>query len=167
MAAETLGGEGLHHVIQSSPAGLNWLDFTEIIKVKAATQVGEFVTSASETAGDPADLAAAGDADTGTVYLVIERVDSIPQDIDTEIAANSFVRAMRPTGGKFEVACFRTDESTSLLKGQKLVLGATGLLITMAYTDTAEATDTHMFLVELSRDATDPDPGVGVVYIWF
>ena len=169
--SQTMGtstyGHGLKHIVQSAPSRANWLDYTEIVEVGAAVQVGEFVTSADETAGDPAVLTEPGDDDTGTVRLVIERVGAIPQDIETEIAANSFVRVMRPTGGKFEVACWRYDSSASILKGQKMCLHSVGHLMEQAYVQSTEATDMHRFLVELSRDDADPNSGTSVIYIWY
>lgn len=160
-------GLGIQHIVQSSPTDANWLDYTMIVDVAAETMAGEFVTSNGVAAGEPMPLAAAGDEDTGTVYLVIERVDAIPQDIDTAIPALAHVRVMRQTGGMFEVACWRYDASTSLLKGQKMCLEATGQLMIQAYVQSTEATDFHPFLVELSRDSADVADLDPVIYIWF
>lgn len=168
VANETMGdAKGLIHIVQSSPANANWRDYCEVRKVKVAVQPGEFITSAGETAGNPLDLAAAGDEDTGSVELVIQRVGAIPQDIDTEIVTSSYVYAMRGTGGMFEVAAYRTDASTSILKGQKMALGSAGLLVPKVYSDGTEATDVHMFLVELSRDSADVSSLNPVTFIYY
>ena len=167
VANETMGAKGIIHIVQSSPTDANWIDYCEIRKVKVAVQPGEFISTAGETAGNPLDLAAAGDEDTGSVELVIQRVGAIPQDIDTEIVTSSYVYAMRGTGGMFEVCAYRTDASNAKLKGQKMVLGASGLLIPMAYADGTEATDVHMFLVELSRDSPDVSSLNPVVFLYY
>ena len=160
-------GQGLKHVVQSSPVGLNWLDFTTIVEVGAEVQAGEFVTSAGETAGDPMVLTEPGDDDTGAIYLVIERVGAPPQDIDAAIPANGFARVMRGTGKKFEVACYRYDSSAAILKGQKMCLHSVGHLMEQVYVQSTEATDMHRFLVETSRDDADPASGSSVIYIWY
>lgn len=154
VANETMTAKGVKHIIQGGPSGANWRDFCEVRKVKVAVQCGEFITSASETAGDPLDLAAAGDEDTGTVELVVKRVGCIPQDIATEIVTSSYVLALQQGSG-FEVAAYRTDASTAILKGQKMGLGASGLTVPKAYTDSTEATDFHLFVFTLTQDSAD------------
>lgn len=168
VTTQTMGdSKGLIHIVQGGPANLNWRDFCEVRKLKVATVPGQFITSAGETAGDPMDLLADGDQDTGNVELVIERVGAIPQDIDTSIATSGYALAMRPTGGHFKVACWKADESTSLLKGQKLGPEATGHLRTWAYNDTNESTDTHVFLVELAEDQADIASTDPVIFVWY
>lgn len=154
MAAQSMRADkGYFQIIQGSPT--DYLQYCHIRKLKAETLPGEFVTSAGESAGDPLDLAAAGDADTGSVELVLYRVGAIPQDIDTAIAANSYAMCLGRNGYRFKVACWRADESTSLLKGQVMALEATGQLMAWAYTDTVVATDTHLFAPELAEDSAD------------
>ncbi|KKL65396.1 hypothetical protein LCGC14_2155430, partial [marine sediment metagenome] len=116
VANQTMGAsKGVLFIVQGG--GSDYLDYCEIRKMKTGTQPGEFVTSAGETAGDPLDLAAAGDEDVGVTELVLYRVGAIPQDIDTELAANEYAMCLRPNGKRFKCAAWRTDASNALLKG--------------------------------------------------
>ena len=158
-------GKGLLTIIQGG--GSDYLDYCTIRKLKEATQPGEFVTSAGETAGNPVALAVAGDEDVGTTELVLYRVGAIPQDIDTEIAANSFGMCLAPNGKRFKCASWRTDASNALLKGQKLALDSAGILKVWAYTNATEATDVHPFMAELAEDSADVSSLNPVIFIYF
>ena len=160
MVTQTLGDVAgyIKAIIGSSP---DWKNYTNERKVKVATQVGEFITSAGETAGDPWDLGAAGDELTGGIEYVYERVGAKSQDIDTEIAIGSYVKTLRYSGGRFKLIGWRQDESTSLLDGQLMKLGTAGRLIAQTYADTAEATDMVYFpqlrLAKASADVAGED----------
>ena len=137
--------------------------------MKVATQPGEFVTTAGETAGDPVALGDLGDEDTGTVELLLYRVGAIPQDIDTALLTSQYGMCLRPNGKRFKCAAWRIDASNALLRGQKLMLedNDLGILEVWAYTDTVEATDTHVFLAELAEDSADVASLNPVVFIYF
>jgi hypothetical protein len=180
MSTQELGADGGYiTVVIGGPMEL-LPHFTQIRKVKNGVTVypGLFVSGAGETAGE-VDLAAAGDEDTSYVEIVLEEevgpnytVD--PKDgtkrIDIGIVGSTttprFVKTLRNTG-LFKVACIRADESSTLEEGQLMALEATGHLKAWAYTDTAEATDTHILICKLaaaSADVAGTDP---VIEAWF
>ena len=166
VANQTMGAsKGVLFIVQGG--GSDYLDYCEIRKMKTGTQPGEFVTSAGESAGAPLDLAAAGDEDVGVTELVLYRVGAIPQDIDTELAANEFAMCLRPNGKRFKCAAWRTDASNALLKGQKLALDSVGILKVWAYTNATEATDVHQFSAELAEDSADVASLNPVIFIYF
>ena len=160
-------GKGLISIVQGG--GSDYLDYCTIRKLKVATQPGEFVTTAGESAGNPLALADEGDQVTGTTELCLYRVGAIPQDIDTEIAANSYGMLLRENGKRFKCAAWRIDTSAALLRGQKLTLEANdlGILAAWAYTDTVESSDSHVFLAELAEDSADVASLHPVVFIYF
>lgn len=164
MAAQSIRADkGYLTIIQGG--GSDYLDYSKIRKMKEETQPGEFVTSAGETAGNPVALAVAGDDDTGTVELVLYRVGCIPQSVDTALDANQFGMCLGPNGKRFTCAAWRKDESTSILKGQKLTLSSVGgQLATWAYSATA---DPGTFLAELAEDSADVASTAPIVLIKF
>ena len=154
MSTQTMRvSKGLLKIIQGG--GSDYLNYSQIRKIKEATYPGRFHTSAGETAGNPVALAVAGDEDTGTVELLLYRVGAIPQDIDTSIATSSYGMFLGRNGHRFEVACWRADENSAILKGQAMALEASGMLKVVAYADGTEATDFHLFQFVLSRDSSD------------
>ena len=164
-AQEMRADKGYLFIVQGG--GSDYLEYCTIRKMKAATQPGEFVTTAGESAGDPVDLAAAGDEDTGTVELLLYRVGAIPQDIDTALTTGQYGICLRPNGKRFKVACWRADESSSILRGQKMALEATGQLKVLAYSDGTEATDFHLFTAELAEDSSDVASTDPIILVYF
>jgi len=152
MAAQAMRvDKGYLTIIQGG--GSDYLDYVKIRKMKEETQPGEFVTSAGETAGNPVALAILGDEDIGTVEQVLYRVGAIPQSVDTPLGVGEYGMCLGPNGKRFTTAAWRKDESTSLLKGQKLTLSTVGgQLATWAYSATA---DTGQFIAELVEDNAD------------
>lgn len=152
MAAQAMRADlGYLSIIQGG--GSDYLDYCKIRKMKEETQPGEFVTSAGESAGNPVALSIIGDEDTGTVEQLLYRVGCIPQSVDTALDANQYGMCLGPCGKRFTTAAWRKDESTSILKGQKLTLSTVGgQLATWAHSATA---DPGMVIAELAEDHTD------------
>ena len=146
VTTQTLGvTRGFKKVIQGGAPDHEY--YTQIRYVKNAVTVkpGFMVATNGEAAGT-IDLAASGDGAAGAVEIVLERVAAPPQDIDTAIVGATgtptFVKTLRPSGGRFIVAAIISDPSTNTEIGEPLVLDTTGHLKKFAYTDTAAATDT-------------------------
>jgi hypothetical protein len=152
MAAQSIRADGGYLTIVQG-GGSDYLNYCEILKMKAETQPGEFVTSAGETAGDPVDLAASGDGDTGNIWVVLYEVGKVPTDIDTALDASDYGLCMRPTGGRFIIACWRHDESTSILKGQAMGLDTVGQLQT--HVESSTNVLTMDFVGRLAADSSD------------
>lgn len=157
MATQELGADGGYHtVVQAGPTEL-LKHFTQIRRIKNAIVVspGLFVSMNGETNGI-VDLAAAGDEDTSVIELVLNE-EPVPSaiitdgtmEIDRTITGSDtskkYVKTLKQSGGLFEVACIRADESTTEEEGQLMAMEATGHLKVWAYTDTAEATDVIYF----------------------
>ncbi len=139
MGTQKLGDDrGFTRVIQSGP---DPEPYTVIKKVKTAVTVypGVLVSGNGETEGE-VDLAATGDGLMGAM-IVLERVACLPQDIDTAIAAASFVKCLRQSGGLFIVAAIRADESNNTELDEPMCLELTGHIKKFTYGDGAVATD--------------------------
>lgn len=155
--------------------------FTRIHKVKNGVTVypSNLVSGAGETEGE-VDLAAEGDEDVSFIEVVLEEevgdnYTGIPkapsklidQGIVGVTADPRFVKTLMNTG-LFKVVLIRADESTSLEKGQKMALEATGHLKALAYGDTAEATDSPMLpKIELAKSSADVAATDPLVEAWF
>lgn len=173
MASQSLGTDrNFSKVIQGGAD--DWEHYTEIYQVKDSVTVlpGHLVSGNGETEGQ-VDLAASGDGAASFIAVVLYQtgVSPIP-DIDTGIVGSdtspTFVKCLRPSGGRFKVAVIRADESNNTELGEPMVLEATGHIKKWAYTDTAEATDTLIEFVgrcaEVTVDVADTDL---VQLIWF
>lgn len=145
----------------------DWMNYTQIRKVKTTSYPGRWITSGNESAGDPWDLAAAADGLVGRAEIILERVGAIPQDVDTAITANQYVRTLRQSGGRFLVATWLADGAASIVQGHILVLEADGMLTKFAYTNSTIQTDTLSDKTAiLAEDATDIATTDLIVLAW-
>jgi hypothetical protein len=165
MATQYAGTDrGFTKIIQGGAP--DWKDYTQIRKLATAAYPGWIVSGNGETAGE-VDVAAAEDGLASYFEIILERVGASPQDIDTEIAVGSFVRTLRPSGGRFIVAATRADESNNTELGEPMVLEASGMLKKWAYTDGTDITDSvidgnlncHQIIrcAEVTTDVADTD----------
>jgi hypothetical protein len=117
--------------------------YTQIRKIKTGITVypGNLVSGNGETEGE-VDLAASGDGPASFIEVILHRVGAKAQDIDTSIAAGSYVETLRPAGCRFIVALTRADESNNTELGEPMALEATGHIKKFAYNDTNVSTDT-------------------------
>lgn len=141
MATELPGTDrSLTSIIQGGAPDYKY--YTQIRKVKTGVSVycGSLVSGNGETEGE-VDLAASGDGTASFIEVVLRRVGAKDQDIDTAIAAASYVETLRPSGGRFIVAIVRCDESCDTELGEPLVLEATGHAKKWAWASAAEATE--------------------------
>jgi hypothetical protein len=142
----------------------DWELYTEERKVSTDSSVtpGDFVSCGSETDGE-VRLAASGDGDIGGIEQVLYRIGVKPQDIDTEIAAGSYVKTLRCTGGggrrRFLVGAILSD-GTAEVRGTLLELDATGHLKRYTYAGDASIFDAVAVLAQAQADVASTDRAV-------
>lgn len=175
MATQSLGTDrGFSKVIQGGAD--DWEHYTEIYEVKNGVTVlpGHVLSGNGETAGQ-VDLGAAGDGAVSFIVVCLHQVGVSPiPDIDTGVvgltATPTFVKCLRPSGGRFKVAVIRADESNDTELGTPLCLEATGHVQFLAtlYTNATYATDMMVDFVGRAAEVTVDVAGTDLVQlIWF
>lgn len=126
MAQEYLGTT--HSYITVIQGGApDWINYTQVRKMAGTAYPGRVVTTHGQT-DKQVVVASATDGQDGSIEVVLQRVACVPQDIDTAITTGQYVLTLRKSGGRFLVAIWRADESTSLKRGVPLSLEADGML---------------------------------------
>ena len=162
-------GQGYHKIIIGGAP--DWKKYTLTTLSTQAIQPGEFVTTqdfTNTTAEDIFNLGVAGDGEAGMYYLCLRMAGASYQDLDTEIAAASYIEVLRPSGGRFKVAVCRVDSSGAILEGQRMAMSTGGTLIEWAYTKDAGDTDSFRDVVGVcAKDDADPNSGTSIFEMWY
>lgn len=132
---------------------------TEIVRLSVGSNIAKVghimtykgeVTAGTHTTHRDVTHAASGNAAGNTAFKfagVILSPEPIPSEtytIDDVLTDGTFVKILKPTGGKAVLSMFYTDNSDDVLPGQMLSLDTAGKLKKTAFTFTATPTVTEL-----------------------